>query len=168
MERNERKRFLNAQERQAFVSACNEDENRHAAALFMLLLYTGARLGEALDAKLQDVDLNSGTWFLPMTKAGKSAHVHLSDAAVSMLRGVIGTRKSGFLFPGKDPAKAMTRPAKALARISARAGDSGNVSAEPSRMLEPSLVIRKGNWRSRWGRERNRVPHGDGRAIAPR
>lgn len=122
VERNERKRFLNAQERQAFVSACNEDENRHAAALFMLLLYTGARLGEALDAKLQDVDLNSATWFLPMTKAGKSAHVHLSDAAVSMLRGVIGTRKSGFLFPGKDPAKAMTRPAKALARISARAG----------------------------------------------
>jgi len=60
-----------------------------------------------------------------MTKSGKAAHICLSSATTDLLRRVIGTRKAGYLFPGKDPAKPMTRPAKAFERICASAGING-------------------------------------------
>jgi integrase len=125
LEANIRTRVLDPAERVAFKQACKHESNRAAASLFMLLSLTAARLGEALAAKVQDVNLVSGTWYLPMTKSGKAAHICLSSAAVELLREVIGKRKTGYLFPGKDPTKPMTRPAKAFERICASAGIEG-------------------------------------------
>lgn len=125
LEANIRTRVLDPAERLAFKEACKRESNRVAAALFMLLFLTAARLGEALAAKIQDIDLDSGVWYLPMTKSGKAAHICLSSAAVKLLGDVVGKRKSGYLFPGKDPAKPMTRPAKAFERICASAGIVG-------------------------------------------
>jgi integrase len=124
-EANIRTRVLNSDERVAFKVACERETNRAAASLFMLLYLTAARLGEALDAKVEDIDLESCVWYLPMTKSGKAAHVCLSSVAVELLREVIGKRKTGYLFPGKDPAKPMTRPAKAFERICASASIAG-------------------------------------------
>jgi integrase len=124
-EANIRTRVLNSDERVAFKAACERETNRAAASLFMLLYLTAARLGEALAAKVEDIDLESGVWYLPMTKSGKAAHICLSSAATDLLRGAIGKRKAGYLFPGKDPAKPMTRPAKAFERICASAGIDG-------------------------------------------
>jgi integrase len=124
-EANIRTRVLDAAERAAFKEACEHESNRAAASLLMLLFLTAARLGEALAAKVRDVDLASRTWHLPMTKSGKSAHICLSSGAVELLCEVIGNRKAGYLFPGKDPAKPMTRPAKAFERICASAGIEG-------------------------------------------
>lgn len=121
-EQNIRTRVLNLEERSAFKDACERENNRAAASLLMLLALTAARLGEALGARVQDIDLNSGVWYLPRTKSGKAEHICLSSAALKLLREVIGTRESGYLFPGKDPAKPMTRPAKAFERICASAG----------------------------------------------
>jgi integrase len=50
----------------------------------MLLLLTAARLGEGLAAKVDDIALDSGVWYLPMTKSGKPAHIRLSDGAVDL------------------------------------------------------------------------------------
>lgn len=124
-EANIRTRVLDAAERAAFKTACEHEPNRAAASLFMLLSLTAARLGEALGAKVQDIDLASRVWFLPMTKSGKAAHICLSSAAVDLLHEVIGKRKAGYLFPGKDPSKPMTRPAKAFERICSNAGIEG-------------------------------------------
>jgi len=44
---------------------------------------------------------------------------------VELLREVIGKREAGYLCPVKDPAKPMTRPAKAFERICAIAGIEG-------------------------------------------
>jgi integrase len=122
LESNIRTRVLNPAERLAFKVACERESNRAAACLFMLLFLTAARLGEALAAKVQDINLDSGVWYLPMTKSGKAAHICLSSAATGLLRDVIGKRKAGYLFPGKDPSKPMTRPAKAFERICTSAG----------------------------------------------
>jgi integrase len=124
-ETNIRTRVLSADERVAFKSACERDTNQDAASLLMLLYLTAARLGEALAAKVEDIDLDSCVWYLPMTKSGKAAHICLSSVAVDLLRKVIWTRRAGYLFPGKDPAKPMTRPAKAFERICASAGIAG-------------------------------------------
>jgi len=68
---------------------------------------------------------------LPETKAGEEQIVHLSNAACSLLSKIINGRKRGFLFPGKDPAKALTRPGKAFARICAQAGVDGRDGQAP-------------------------------------
>jgi integrase len=121
LESNVRSRTLGEDERGRFVAACNE-ESGQAGRLLLLLVITGARLGEALGAKVTDIDLPGRTWFLPMTKAGKADRIFLSTATVALLREIIGNRRSGFLFLGKEGSKPMTRPAKAFARICARAG----------------------------------------------
>lgn len=117
---NARTRFLDQAECLAFKAACDR-EGTPAAMLFMLLLLTAARLGEGLAAKIEDISFDDGTWYLPMTKSGRPAHICLSNAALDLLRGLIGERKTGHLFPGKNPSKPMTRPAKAFDRICASA-----------------------------------------------
>lgn len=122
LELNIRTRVLDPAERLAFKEACKRESNRAAATLFMLLFLTAARLGEALAAKVQDIDLDTGVWYLPMTKSGKAAHICLSSVTLQLLPEVIGKRKAGYLFPGRDSAKPMTRPAKAFERICNDAG----------------------------------------------
>lgn len=125
VEAGARKRVIDGAELAAFVAACEADENRQAADLFILLLATGVRLGEALGAKVEDVQAASGIWRLPETKAGEEQFVHLSGAATTLLTKLIDGRRSGFLFPGKNPEQALTRPSKAFARVCARAGLDG-------------------------------------------
>lgn len=125
-----RKRVIDDDELKAFVAACEADDSQ-ASTLFMLLLSTGVRLGEALGAKVSDVDVDSGVWRLPQTKAGEEQIVHLSMAARGLLGKIIDGRTSGFLFPGKIPGQPMTRPAKAFARICARAGVDGSDGQVP-------------------------------------
>lgn len=125
-----RKRVIDGAELKAFVAACQADKSQ-AADLFMLLLSTGARLGEGLGAMVGDIKISEGIWVLPATKSGEEQIVHLSQAARSLLAKIVDGRTSGFLFPGKDPAKALTRPAKAFARICARAGLDGSDGQTP-------------------------------------
>jgi integrase len=48
-----------------------------------------------------------------------------------LLTSIIDGRQSGFLFPGKDAANALTRPAKPFARICACAGVDGSDGQVP-------------------------------------
>lgn len=141
---NARTRVLNSDECSAFMLACTAEG--FAGALFMLLLLTAARLGEGLAAKIEHIDLDGGAWYLPMTKSGKAAHICLSDAAVELLRDVIGDRKAGFLFPGKKAGAAMTRPAKAFERVCAGAGiDTGGAfTIHDLRRTWASLAVNAG------------------------
>lgn len=141
---NARTRVLTADECSAFMLACTAEG--FAGALFMLLLLTAARLGEGLAAKVEDIDLDGGVWYLPMTKSGKAAYICLSDAAVELLRDVIGDRKAGFLFPGKRAGAAMTRPAKAFERVCAGAGidTCGAFTIHDLRRTWASLAVNAG------------------------
>jgi integrase len=121
LERNIRTRTLREEERQMFVAACKAEAGPSGTFLLLLAL-TGARLGELLSAKVEHVDMSASSLFLPMTKAGKADHIFLSRDAAAILRDVIGKRQSGYLFPGKESSKPMSRPAKAFARICKHAG----------------------------------------------
>lgn len=139
---NARTRFLDRAECLAFKATC-EREGTPAAMLFMLLLLTAARLGEGLAAKIEHISLDDGVWYLPMTKAGKPAHICLSDAAVDLLRGLIGERKTGYIFPGKNPSKPMTRPAKTFDRICASA-EISNFTIHDLRRTWASVAVNAG------------------------
>lgn len=57
---------------------------RPTAAIW-LVLGTGVRLGEALNATWSDVDLDAGTWHLPQTKNQRDHTIHLSEFAQSQM-----------------------------------------------------------------------------------
>ncbi|PWV98811.1 site-specific recombinase XerD [Hoeflea marina] len=81
-ERNSRVRFLTAEEEGAVFGAIAK-RNPHHALLCEFLVDTGARIGEALALKWNDLHNNSATFWI--TKSGKSRTVPLTDRAVAAL-----------------------------------------------------------------------------------
>ena len=63
---------------------CRSD-NPTLRYIIPMLILTGARKREVLDAQWQDFDLERRLWRIPMTKAGKARHVPLSDGALTIL-----------------------------------------------------------------------------------
>ena len=53
--------------------------------IFPMLILTGARKREVLDAKWSDFDLSRRAWRIPITKSGRARHVPLSDGALTLL-----------------------------------------------------------------------------------
>jgi integrase len=64
-----------------------------------LLLLTGLRKRELLDAKRADIDLDKKLWFIPTTKTGKPRAVPLSDVAISILMSVPRYGDCPWAFP---------------------------------------------------------------------
>ena len=66
-------RWITPEEAEALIAACNET----LRPLVITLLYTGARIGEALWSDWRDIDLARGHVIFPVTKNGESRGVPL-------------------------------------------------------------------------------------------
>lgn len=121
-ENNARHRYLSDDEVGRFFAALGREKNRTAAALLGFLLMTGARRGEALNAKWKDVDMEKGTWYIPTTKAGKSRHAVLNARAIGILRDVERVPGNPYVFPGRVEGKPINNPVKAFKRVMRDAG----------------------------------------------
>ncbi|HEX7913180.1 MAG TPA: tyrosine-type recombinase/integrase [Paraburkholderia sp.] len=116
-ENNQRHRYLSGDELRRFIAAAGAEANRTVADALCLLLATGTRREEALQAKWQDIDLDRQRWFLPKTKSGKSRFVLLNEMAMGILKSRART-DSPFVFPGRhDRMKPLNNPHKAFRRI---------------------------------------------------
>ena len=82
---NNRERYLTSEEANALKLACECSPNPLLAPIVGLLLLTGARKSELLNAKWSDIDLEKRTWTLNMTKNGRGRHVPLSQAAMDII-----------------------------------------------------------------------------------
>jgi integrase len=82
---NARERYLTAEECQRLMEALEHNENTQMKYIVPLLLLTGARKRELLDACWEHFDIDRRTWRIPMTKTGKARHVPLSSAVLSVL-----------------------------------------------------------------------------------
>jgi integrase len=71
-----------------------------AVAAIRLLILTGARLREILDAQWQHVDLERGVIFLPDSKTGRKP-VYLSAAAQSVLASLPRVNGNPHIIPGE-------------------------------------------------------------------
>lgn len=76
-----RERFLSESELRALFLALDEEPNQVAAGVLALLAATGARKGEALAAKWEDIDLDRRLWTVPLSKSGRRRHIPLSGLA---------------------------------------------------------------------------------------
>jgi integrase len=87
-ENNRRDRYLSVDETRRLYEAVCESENSMLKHIVPMLILTGARKREVLDAQWQDFDLERRQWKIPMSKSGSARHVPLSDGALAVLREV--------------------------------------------------------------------------------
>ena len=84
-EDNHVERFLSSEEAKALLIAIKNSKNPMLQHIISMLILTGARKREVLDAKWEDFDMERNIWRIPTTKAGKARIVPLSDAASVLL-----------------------------------------------------------------------------------
>lgn len=115
-----RVRFLSDAERKALLTACRESENRLLYPVVVLALATGARQGEILGLRWQDVDFGRGVARLEQTKNGERRALPLTGHALKVLREHAKIRRlnTALVFPsasGKTPAS-LRKPWEAALR----------------------------------------------------
>ncbi len=71
----------------------------HAVAAIRLLMLTGARLREILEARWDYVDWERGMMFLPDSKTGRKT-LYLSDVALNILENVSRVAGNPYIIPG--------------------------------------------------------------------
>lgn len=82
---NKKDRYLSAEEASRLHNAVCNSLNPMLRFIVPMLILTGARKREVLDARWLDFDTDRRIWRIPMTKAGVARHVPLSDGAMAVL-----------------------------------------------------------------------------------
>lgn len=105
-----------------FISDLRVKRGTSAKALEFLIL-TGARSGEVLGAKWDEMDMNSSVWTIPANrmKAGREHRIPLCERASAILAIMQTQSRSGFVFPGPT-GKAGLSNAALLALMKGMAG----------------------------------------------
>ena len=114
---NQRTQTFTVSEIKALVTAASRRPETVASRLLMLLAFTGARLGEATNAKWQDMDLGKGLWRLPTQKSGRPGVIYLSEASKALIREVLPFKRNEFVFPGNKGNDQLSRPIRLFRRI---------------------------------------------------
>jgi integrase len=100
---DKRDRWLQDDELRRLCAVLDTHPNQRAANAIRLQLLTGARLGEVLNARKADFDLDRGVWIKPshQTKQKRTEHLPLSAQAVTIVASLIkGSPGTPYLFPG--------------------------------------------------------------------
>lgn len=99
-----RERFLEKSETRKLIMALDSKPCREAMAIKLLIL-TGARKSEIIHARKSDVDFERRILTVPVSKSGKKRFIHLSGAAIKILRALFAGNDSEWLFPAKKAGK---------------------------------------------------------------
>lgn len=106
---NARERYVTHDEAARLLAAAKKSKNDQLAAIVGLLLLTGMRVSELLSTRLEHVDLERRSIFVPVSKTGRSRYVPLAKAAVTIIEEVPKAAGAVYLFPSpKDPKKHLT------------------------------------------------------------
>ena len=102
---NSRVSSLNPDEVHRLMRACEQSSNRQLKSIVSMLLFTGARLSELLNAEWKNVDIEGQQWLIPMSKTGKPRRVPISSAAVDVLNSIPRFEHCPYLLPNPDTLK---------------------------------------------------------------
>lgn len=122
---NARHRYLTSEEAQRLRWACEQSSNPQLGAIVGLLLLSGARLGELLQAQWAHVDPVTRLWFIPHTKNGRARHVPLSKPALAIIDQLPRLAGCPYLVPNLDTGKPFVSIKKAWQTARDLAGLSG-------------------------------------------
>lgn len=105
---NARDRYLSSDDAERLLRACAESINPQLRNIVGLLLLTGARKRELLDAKWENVNVERKVWFIPTSKTGKARYVPLSKPALDLIAGLPRYDKCAWLLPNPKTKKPYT------------------------------------------------------------
>jgi integrase len=124
-----RERFVQPSEFKQLLRAINSHPDERIRDFLLVCLWTGARSGNVKSMRWDQVNLDLGTWTIPLTKNGESQTIALSDAALEVLKERYKTRSTlPWVFPGGNPQNKkpiynhLTEPKKAWRKIIDAAG----------------------------------------------
>lgn len=120
-ENNQSQRFLSIDEARRLWAVLDHDQNPIAAKAIKLMLVTGVRREEALQARWEHIDYDRQHWHLPITKNGRQRFVMLSETALAVLN-ELPNQGGGYLFPGSKPGKPLNNARKCFQRALKAAG----------------------------------------------
>lgn len=116
-----RARWAAPHEVEALVWGIDQEPNVYVRAALVLYLLTGARKSELLAARQRDIDWQTGTLRLPVTKSGEPQTVALSSAAQAILRALPVTSGNPYIFPGEKEGGHLVNIDKPWQRVRRRA-----------------------------------------------
>jgi integrase len=87
-EDNQKERYLSTQEAQRLYNQLQQSDNQMLQFIVPMLILTGARKREVLDARWEDFDFDRRHWRIHTTKLGKPRFVPMSDGVVTLLESV--------------------------------------------------------------------------------
>lgn len=105
---NARDRFLSSAEAARLLKAADASLNPQLGSIVRLLLLTGARKRELLEARWEDVDIERRAWFIPTSKTGRSRYVPLSQAALDVIDKLPRFKGCPWLLPNPATRKPYT------------------------------------------------------------
>lgn len=97
-EHNERVRFLSNEERQALLAACKASKWPKLYLLVLAAITSGARRGELLGLKVEDIDLERAVALLGRSKNGDRRILPLVPAVVAELRRLMPKSPGALVF----------------------------------------------------------------------
>lgn len=102
---NARERFLSVEEAARLRVAVAASQNPQLQHIVGLLLQTGARVRELLDARWEHVDVEGRNWLIPTSKTGKPRHVPLSTPALAIIGALPRFKDCPWLIPNPETKK---------------------------------------------------------------
>lgn len=101
-------RFLSPAETARLKAAVDRSPNGQLKHIVPMLLLTGCRKRELLDARWEHFDLDRKAWRIPTSKTGKARHVPLSDQALAVLKAVPRFKDCPWVVPNPANRKPFT------------------------------------------------------------
>ena len=90
--------FLKPDEATRLMKAVRNSNNLDLPDIVTLLLVTGARKGEALNARWEHIDLESRIWLIPISKNGQPRFIQLGHSALELLKARKHKTQSPYVF----------------------------------------------------------------------
>jgi integrase len=104
-EDHKKERFLTSEEADALYEKLKLSDNTMLQYIVPMLILTGARKREVLDARWEDFDIERRSWRIHTTKLGRPRHVPLSDGAVALLHSMKRIDDCPWAFPNPQTLK---------------------------------------------------------------
>ena len=100
-----KERYLTKEETERLYGVLKDSENPLLQFIIPMLILTGARKREVLDARWEDFDLAKRQWRIPITKAGRPRYVPLSNGVINLLANVPHDANNPWVFPNPKTGK---------------------------------------------------------------